>query len=142
MEYSKFNYIYYNESLNSYLLYNFLRGSLLRLDEENKVKFDEILSRSDCENEKAILLKNGFLIDNTNEIEYLKTGNILSVANKDTLSIVIAPTMSCNFDCPYCLCLHHHSQSAGSLREAVSNSSVTISGPNEEPVSELVLSGY
>lgn len=101
---SLFNHICKNETSDGYLMYNFMTGALLELDEESKRKLDnhdELTSE-----ETELLLHNGFLVDDFDEISYLRFGNKLVCADDELLSILIAPTMECNFDCPYCF--EHH----------------------------------
>ena len=104
MQFSIFNHICKLDGTNDYLLYNFLTGALLKIDEEScrKLESIELLSKE----EKKLLLDNGFIIDNFDEIQYLKFGNKLACTDNELLSILIAPTMECNFRCPYCF--EHH----------------------------------
>lgn len=106
LEYSRYNYLYWDVEINRYLLFNFLTGSLISLDEDNKQLFEAITKREGFHQEKQLLRENGFLVDNFDEIAYLKYGNKLTTADTDMLSVLIAPTLACNFDCPYCF--EHH----------------------------------
>lgn len=108
---SLFNHICKNAMSESYLLYNFMTGALLELDESSKRKFENHDKLTDAEIE--LLLNNGFLIDDFDEISYLRFGNKLVCADAELLSILIAPTMECNFDCPYCF--EHHGKGKMSI---------------------------
>ena len=55
---------------NDYLLFNFMTGALLKIDEETKKKIENInlLKKEEIET----LKENGFLIENFDEINYYK----------------------------------------------------------------------
>lgn len=108
LEHSKYNHICSDPESNGYLLYNFLTGAMLQINEEFMGRFKNILLLTD--DEKRILIENGFLTDDFDELAYLKFGNKLVCADEELLSILIAPTMACNFACPYCF--EHHGDTA------------------------------
>ncbi len=117
LEYSKYNYLFWDNEIQKYLLFNFMTGSLLSLDEDSKALFESILEKEANNEEKELLQKNGFLIDNFDELAYLKYGNKLTTTNSDLLTVLIAPTMECNFDCPYCF--EHHGK--GYMTQKIQN---------------------
>ena len=104
IEQSRYNHICRNNNGDGYLLYNFMSGALIELDDSYK---DKVISLNGLEpKEITFLINNGILIDGFDEVDYLRFGNKLNCADKDLLSVLIAPTMECNFDCPYCF--EHH----------------------------------
>lgn len=107
MQYSKYNHLCeLKGDSHAYLLYNFLTGALVKLDEEHKRLYEGILETAGHDDVRAFLLKNGFLIDNFDELNYLLLGNKLTCTDSELLSVLIAPTLSCNFRCPYCFERH------------------------------------
>lgn len=109
MEYSKFNQLAQIPGTTDYVLYNFLSGSMMKLDVESKALLDCITTTEGHEEEKALLVKNGFLCDGLQEIDYMRLGNIRACTDSDILSVLIATTMRCNFACPYCFEACHDS---------------------------------
>lgn len=120
MTYSKYNHLCKLSGSDNYLLYNFLTGALLELDEDAQRRFNDITLLSS--DEKKLLIENGFLIENFDELQYLKYGNKLACADPELLSILIAPTMACNFRCPYCF--EHHG--AGMMSEEVQDAIISF----------------
>ena len=60
--------------------------------------------RENIEQDKEILYKNGFLIDDDmDEMSCLKYMYNNDYFNNDNLTIILTPTWKCNFDCPYCV---------------------------------------
>ena len=104
MQFSIYNHICRLEGTNDYLLYNFLTGALIRIDSECYKRINDISLLN--QDEINLLLDNGVIINDFDEIQYLKYGNKLACTDSELLSILIAPTMECNFRCPYCF--EHH----------------------------------
>ena len=93
----------------AHILFNGFKGSLLAFsnDEIEEVRhlltngFDEATERKTaiCE----ALIAQGFLIESdTDEIELIKMGHWSDRYRTDVLSLVILPTLKCNFRCVYC----------------------------------------
>lgn len=60
------------------------------LDKKNRILFDS-------------MLKNGYIIeDSYNELNELKYRNSIGKFNQEKLTLIIAPTLNCNFKCIYC----------------------------------------
>ena len=100
MKLSKFNNILdIDEGL---IIYNAFSGGVLRLDEEHTKKFQALFEEKD---EKLIeTLKKGNMIipKDMDELVLLKHQSEIARNDTSTLSLTIAPTMACNFRCPYC----------------------------------------
>ncbi len=120
MEFSRFNHICSQDGSDGYLLYNFLTGALLRLDEDTRGRIDDLEALT--AEERQLLLENGFLVHDFDELQYLKYGNKLTCADSDLLSVLIAPTLACNFRCPYCF--EHHG--SGRMSEQVQEEILTF----------------
>lgn len=118
MKYSRYNQLCSLETdSHYYLLYNFLTGALVKLDEEHKRLYENILTEKGHDEICAFLLQNGFLVDQFDELSYLQLGNKLTCTDNELLSVLIAPTLSCNFRCPYCF--EHHG--SGMMSEETQN---------------------
>lgn len=100
---SKFNF-FYNRSDNENIVYNTFSKGLIALDNEhaNSLKngcYHSIFSKEEIN----FLVENGFLVENSfDENEFLKYYNNKVRFTSDYFCLTIAPTLSCNFDCPYC----------------------------------------
>jgi uncharacterized protein len=107
MEWSIYNHLYYSKKIKSYLLYSSLSNILIEL---NKKDYDTILQIKtdpeliDLKDEQNNLLIDGrFLVEsNINEINKLVLSTLTKRFNRSLLSLTIAPTRACNFNCPYC----------------------------------------
>lgn len=104
MVFSKFNHITKIPNTDQFLLFNFLTGGLLELDSPTYKRITDLEGLSNQEIE--ILTENGFIVNHLDEIDYLRFGNKLVCADEELLSVLIAPTLACNFNCPYCF--EHH----------------------------------
>ncbi|WP_373215437.1 radical SAM protein [Peptostreptococcus anaerobius] len=99
---SKFNIECPSE--NGILIYNTFSSGVLSLNEEYSNEYSNLKKYGTCRKDLFNELCNGsMLIDkNTNEVSKI---NILSKSERfstNCLSLTIAPTLSCNFKCPYC----------------------------------------
>lgn len=89
---------------------NFFSTALIRLDREQYRAVREILDTppqpADMEPHQALrraLIKGKFLVPvKFDEIEFLKQKNRASRFGNHSLSLIIAPTLRCNFACEYC----------------------------------------
>ncbi len=120
MQYSKYNHLCkLKTASNYYLLYNFLTGALVKLDEEHKQLYEHILEIEGHEDIRTFLTKNGFLIDAFDELNYLLLGNKLTCTDSELLSVLIAPTLACNFRCPYCFERHGSGMMSQKTQDAI-----------------------
>ncbi len=106
MKLSKFNI--YLEKEDNLIIYNTYSGGVLKLDEEYKSRFEESKEMNFLlENENCDLLeelkKGRMLVEcELDETNAVKIQSSIHRFNATTLSLTIAPTMECNFHCPYC----------------------------------------
>lgn len=96
---SQFNFMYENNG--KVYVYNTFSKSLASIT-KNYINYFE--KESIEENEDVIKLKkNGFLVEQSfDELAFLKYYNNKARYATDYMCITIAPTLACNFDCPYC----------------------------------------
>ena len=109
MKLSNYNVFVHYEPDNIYIGYNCVSGGMYVFNEKQFKVVREKLNTPNkviADEEKVIkekLIKGRFLIDDDiNELKMLKIRNNIARYNPNGLAIVIAPTLSCNFDCPYC----------------------------------------
>lgn len=104
MKFSKYNYLFKSENYG-YLNYNSITNSFIKLDEDlcNMLINNDFkdLDGNDIEKLKELKVIVNKNFDNDYYLE-LKTAYYSSVFNKQRLSLTIAPTLNCNFDCTYC----------------------------------------
>lgn len=85
---------------------NFFSNSFVRIPKETYRKVQRVLDgeRSEAlEGVKSNLVKGKFLIpDAMDEMKYLKTRNHMSRFGNKGLTLIVAPTLRCNFGCEYC----------------------------------------
>lgn len=105
MEWSVYNHLFFSKRLNSYLLYSSLSNMLISLDQQGFAHIDRIRQNPDCKvsKEYEFLNEGHFLVEsNQTECNKLKLTQLRSRFNPYSLSLTIAPTRACNFNCPYC----------------------------------------
>ena len=80
---------------------------LIELDKEDYHAILEIRDDPDCidptDDKCKFLFDSRFIVEsNHNEINKLMLSNLMTRFNSSILSLTIAPTRDCNFNCPYC----------------------------------------
>ncbi len=109
MKWSKFNYLFFSKKYG-YFIYNSTTNALLKLNKElynilERIKLNEdniILLEDDV---KKNLIKAKILVDNKYDENYILKQKLLTYSaafSTEYLHLVIAPTLGCNFACPYC----------------------------------------
>lgn len=115
MIWSKYNLLFENKE-SEYFLYNTRSFALIKLNREIYLQLNSNQNLSEDKNiestlnftEEEVLYfkKNKFFIENNledkNLIEHLKYLKYYNIFSGDRLSLVITPTLACNFACPYC----------------------------------------
>ncbi len=97
---SRFNFIYTRKS-NENVIYNTFSKALVVLEDEVFHQYETLsFIGGDVEGR---LVDNGILIeDSFDEMGFLKYVHYKTKFSNDTLFLTIAPTLDCNFACPYC----------------------------------------
>ena len=109
MRWSKFNYIFFSKKYG-YFVYNSTTNAFFELNEElydilKKIKQNAdniILLKDDI---KKVLIKAKVLVGEKYDENYILKQKVLtysSAFSSESLHLVIAPTLGCNFACPYC----------------------------------------
>ncbi len=99
--FSKYNII--SEKKNIYYITNTLSGSLIRLDKP----MYEILKAQNIdaltEKQQILLYNSGILIDSdVDERALIRAAYKAYCRGRKSVTIIICPTLECNFACPYC----------------------------------------
>lgn len=101
---SKFNTIFPQE--DGIIIYNSLSGGVLKLNSKYEKQYYAIKSPKHEMVEKELidnLLRANMIVDfKLDEVSLLRTINLISRYKDSSLSLTIAPTLECNFACPYC----------------------------------------
>lgn len=85
---------------NSHIIYNTFSGAIISLNKENFMKYN---SQIGDENFTNNMYDGGFYVqENIDEVEFLKNLSDQIRSDNQGLSLTIAPTLKCNFVCPYC----------------------------------------
>lgn len=101
---SKYNFFFPYKS-DKILAYNCFTSALALIKEEDYHKYQEFANNNGLLDEKLKqdLFFGGFLIpENMDEVEYLREYIFEKRYDRRHLALTIAPTMKCNFSCPYC----------------------------------------
>ena len=97
---SKFNFTY-KRNPNENIIYNTFSKALVVLEDDMYRQY-ETLSFVDAD-DKNQLVDNGILVEKTfDEMSFLKYVHYKTKFSTDILYLTIAPTLDCNFACPYC----------------------------------------
>ena len=105
---SKYNFIWPIQGNNNLLVYNSFSNKFEEIigDKRHLLESSSIdLAALDVEDHITALnfIKKGFLIqDSYDELKVLRYYSSYYKYDRDALSLTIAPTLACNFQCPYC----------------------------------------
>lgn len=107
MEWSKYNYLYYSNIAKSYLLYSSLSNAFIKLENEGAELVERMKESQDFsnmpENLCQTLKEKKFIVDsNDTETNKIVLQTLIKRFNAKALTLTVAPTQVCNFDCPYC----------------------------------------
>lgn len=101
---SKFNLVYNNNDNN--IIFNTITGALIVLSNREYQRYNAIIDNKILNIEDELffaLYTEKFIIDSEfNELDKLRYDINSNRFSQDVLDITIAPTMACNFKCPYC----------------------------------------
>lgn len=117
MKKSVFNFEY-KRAENENIIYNTFSKGLVALYDEEYEKYKKLT----LDNDEIIkgLLENGILVnDKIDEISFLKYFHYKTKFSNDTLILTIAPTLDCNFGCPYCYENRRHGKMSKGVQDAI-----------------------
>lgn len=100
---SKFN-VYKNNNENL-IIFNTLSSGIIELDSARKTEFYKFVNGEDSLTDELFNnLKKGKMIfeSSCDELEYIDLMSKISRLSNQALGLTIAPTLECNFACPYC----------------------------------------
>lgn len=100
---SKYNII--REIGEKTIVYNTISGGILALNEEYAAALHDIIRNGYTEKKdlcKELLKGKMILPDNANELDQLLILNNALAFDNTNITLTIAPTLACNFKCPYC----------------------------------------
>lgn len=103
MKQSEYNYFY--STADGFLAFNARTDALACLSEYEVNKLRKIIHKEEQEDIKLIdeLKLGGFLVeDHVNELDIIRHDMYTARFASNQLTLTIAPTMDCNFRCPYC----------------------------------------
>jgi uncharacterized protein len=109
MKISKYNHVIpYNSKYK--LVFNGITGAFMTLDTQAQKVYEQIsegktpvLNYTDAELDFKKLKECGVIVaDDADEFQYVKAMNRLTMFQPTTLQLTVAPTLACNFRCPYC----------------------------------------
>lgn len=100
LHYSQFNHLTPLKDGGT-LLYNFLSGEKMKLDEFSLTFFNHVLEKGGEHPYLQLFKKKGFLAD-YDEVAFLRVRARAMLGNGRQMSMTICPTMACNLRCVYC----------------------------------------
>lgn len=99
------NYNYFYSTKDGVLAYNARTNALAHMTEDEVKEAGKIIRGEECGDPKFLdeLRFGGFFVeDSVNELEVIRHDMYASRFATSQLTLTIAPTMDCNFRCPYC----------------------------------------
>jgi len=105
---SQYNFIWSSGLKDKVIVYNCLSGALVEVDHKylellENGEFDYGALSDDVRRFVNDMAKGSFIIDNDiNELKLLKFRHNHDKYSRTRMNLIIAPTLACNFACPYC----------------------------------------
>lgn len=137
MKESKYNIIQNIEG-DTYICFNSRNNALVEL---NRKYVDALKNINEVNNQKIIddLKSVGLILDDSvNEIELLKYFHNKEKFSKNRLTVTIAPTLDCNFACPYCFENKHH----GKMSDVIQDKFIELLNSNTKNCEQLEIIWY
>lgn len=105
MQYKPSNFNLFRENNNNLIIYNSLSGGVLELNGELRKEYENFLLYKNKLSDELLenLIKGRMIVDeDDDERDLINAMSKLSRFSNQALGLTIAPTMNCNFACPYC----------------------------------------
>ncbi len=132
MEYNFSRYNIVSEKKGIPYIVNTLSGALIKLDVPTYSILKEKNIKALTDTQKEILIKQGMLIDSEiDELKLLRAAYKAYNRGRKSVTVIVCPTMECNFACPYCF--EEHPQ--GHMNKKIENGVVAY-------VEKLLKDGY
>ena len=115
------NYNIFVNLFNENYIYNSFTGALIKINTlvYNKLKDDSNSFNKFSDDELVFLKNNGIIIEeNMNELKLIEEKMDFILKKKEILTLTIAPTLDCNFNCYYCFEKHEK----GKMSQETANS--------------------
>ena len=129
-------------STGNYLVFNSSTCSLVELNEEYMYVLEHLSKCIDDEKNQQIikdLYSIGFIIDDDlDELGMLQIFHNKNKFNNEALNLTIAPTLDCNFSCPYCF----ENKRKGKMTANVQQKLIEIIKNNVTPSQPLYITWY
>jgi uncharacterized protein len=147
MKWSRYN-ILFNSKRIGYTLFNTRTLSLSTLDEItykmlNKLKNDTDECIKEIDEEDLLRLQNNKILttddEDDNLVQVLQYKKQIQSYCTNTLGIIVCPTLSCNFACPYC---YEHNLSKDQMSEQIQDKLIEFINKHKEGMSGLVLNWH
>lgn len=112
----------------SVLAYNALSGALARLTQDQYQNVREFLDHptgvlgplNEQNSYVSFLLEGRFVVDDdVDEVDILKTRNLVGRFTQDKLGVTIMPTLNCNFRCIYCFEEHRNKTMSQEVQDSL-----------------------
>ena len=125
------------------LLFNSLYCGLCEIDDTYYAvleKCNQGIKLSEKEMElKSMAVEAGYFIpDDMDEIDFLKVNKYRAKFSEDTLTITIAPTLACNFECIYC----YEGKKSGVMSEETEDKIISYIKRKSDKISKLKITWY
>lgn len=147
MKWSNYNILFYSDKLG-YCLFNSRMLSFSKISKEtfelfskirdNKIMAEEALNRSDYDK----LVKTKVIVtdhEDNNYLNTLKYRKTIQSYNTKSLGIILCPTLSCNFACPYC---YEHNLPNNKMKEPVQDELIKFINKKSEDFQNLILNWH
>lgn len=139
MKKSKYNFLLKVDE--NVTIYNSYSNSLALLDSDDIEMYDKIEERKELPKEFQELKDMNFVLDDDDdELSKIKYDLLSSRFNNSNLSLTIAPTLACNFNCSYCY--EKNAENKKSMNESTENSIIKFISEQIERLNTLSISWY